>query len=224
MSKILLVEDEKGVRELVLGELSKVGHLVDTVADGEHALAVLRTNEYDLVVLDLTLPGCDGIEICRCYRARGGEAPILMLTARSTVDSRACGLDSGADDYLTKPFHLVEFAARVRALLRRSCQARTEQITAGELELDLRTRRARWRGEELSLVNKEFDILSFLVRHEGEAYSAEQILARVWPSDTEVQEATVRSHIKHIRSKTGASAREPVIRHLRGLGYFFERL
>lgn len=222
MAKILIVEDEEAVATLLSTVLSAERHLVEVISDGDEALMVLRNSGFDVVILDLTLPHLDGMEVCRQYRAGGGDVPILMLTARGDVDDRATGLDAGADDYLVKPFHLKELSARIRALLRRSAVKRADIITSGRLELDLRTRRVHWCGHRLSLVPKEFEILSFLVRHEGEAYSAEQILQRVWPSDADVLPVTIRTHIKNIRRKAAEFGDAELIHHIPGVGYCFE--
>ncbi len=222
MAKILIVEDEPGVVDLLRALLAAEQHTVEAFSSGQQALAALRVFKYDLVILDLKLPDLDGMEVCRQYRAHGGDAPIVMLTARGDVDDRASGLDAGADDYLAKPFHVKELSARVRALLRRPAARRADILVAGQLKLDLRTRTVEWTGRRVPLIPKEFDILAFLMRHEGEAFSAEQILERVWPSDASIQAVTIRTHIKNIRRKTEALGAATLIQHVRGLGYVFE--
>lgn len=223
MSKILIVEDDAGVAQLLTRLLLAERHHVETISDGAEALATLRTSKFDLVILDLTLPHLDGIELCRQYRARNGDLPILMLTARGDGDDRAYGLDAGADDYLVKPFHLKELIARVRALLRRPFTVRrTDVISTATLQVNLRNHQVQWRGQTITLNPKEFDIIAFLARHAGEAYSAEQILERVWTSENEIQTVTVRSHIKNIRKKFAKISEHEFIHHIPGLGYIFE--
>ena len=163
MSKILVVEDEIELAEQVRRALSREQHMVEVVHDGQSALDHLRVSQYDLLVLDWMMPKMSGIEVCKWQRNRGDKTPILMLTARVEIDDKEKGLDAGADDYLTKPFHLRELLARVRALLRRGVSP-TNELTAGELMLDPTARRVYRKGVEVKLEPKEFNLLEFLMR------------------------------------------------------------
>ncbi|MBX9689826.1 MAG: response regulator transcription factor [Candidatus Obscuribacterales bacterium] len=219
MAKILLVEDEVDLSSCLKNVLEKEAHLVELIDDGQIAAQHLRTYDFDLIILDWMLPGFSGIEICRKYRNNGGEAAVLMLTARSSVDERAEGLDSGADDYLSKPFHMKEFLARVRALLRRSNPARSDLIRFEQLLLDLKSSEISANGRNAKLLNKELDILAFLLKHRGQSFSSEELLNRLWSSDKIVSTETVRTHVKNLRRKLEAIEQGDLIVHVRGLGY-----
>ena len=222
MAKILVVEDEEHVASVIKDWLVRERHVVEVIDDGEMALQILLLSRFDLVVLDLMLPGMPGMEVCRRYRASGGDAHILMLTAQSSLDAREAGLDIGADDYLSKPFELRELVARVRALLRRPAARVPDVLNVGNLEVDLRQAKVFRDGNEIKLVPKEFDLLVFLLRHPGQCFSAEALLERVWVSSSTALTETVRTHIKTLRKKIDSSGQPSVIQHIPGYGYKIE--
>jgi DNA-binding response OmpR family regulator len=219
MAKIVVVEDDKDLVNLIKGILSVERHTIDSVHDGHEALAIIQMHPYDLVILDWMLPGRTGTEICKDYRARGGAAPILMLTAKATIDERAEGLDSGADDYLTKPFHPKELSARVRALLRRPQSVVAKTLKAADIELDPGQVKVFKSGKEIHLLPKEFALLELFLRYPTQVFSAESLLDRVWNTDSSASLDTVRTYIKTLRKKIDANPKESLIRTVHGVGY-----
>jgi DNA-binding response OmpR family regulator len=218
MSKILVVEDEIELAEQVRRSLAREQHLVEVVHDGQSALDHLRVSHFDLLVLDWMMPKMSGIEVCRWQRARGDKTPILMLTARGEIEDKESGLDAGADDYLTKPFHLRELLARVRALLRRGISA-TNELRSGDLVLDPVARRVFRREVEIRLEPKEFNLLEFLMRHPNQAFKAEALVSRVWESDSEVSPDAVRVYVRGLRKKIDVDGQDSVISTIHGSGY-----
>ena len=217
--RVLVVEDEQRLATLIRRALTEEGHAVDVVGDGEAALAWVAGADYDVVVLDVMLPGMDGIAVCRGLRSRRIHTPVLLLTARDTVADRVRGLDAGADDYLTKPFALMELAARLRALARRPRVALDTVITAGSIRLDS-TRRQVWRdGREIPLPNKEFRILEYLLRNPNRVMTRDMIANHVW--DYEFVNATnvIDVHIRQLRRKLDDPGQPSLIETVRGLGY-----
>jgi len=219
VAKILLVEDERDIAVLVQDWLESELHLVETVDDGRDAMHCLATNEYDLVILDLLLPGMTGIEICRQFRMKRGATPILMLTAKSSIDDKEEGFAVGADDYLTKPFHLKELAARVRVLLRRPLKDHETKLEVGHVVLDTLECRVTKDGKEVHLLPKEYRLLEFMMRHPNHVFSAEALFNRVWESDTTAALDTVRGHIMRLRSKLDNPGGPSIISTVRRLGY-----
>ncbi len=219
MAKILVVEDELDLATCLKNVLEKESHIVEIIDDGAIAVQHLKNYDFDLIILDRMLPGASGIEICKKYRHNGGEAQVIMLTARASVDDRAEGLDAGADDYLAKPFHMKEFLARIRALLRRTTPSRTHIIQLGDIMLDTKASELDVNGQKTKLLKKELDILVFLLKHPGQSFSGEELLNRLWSSDNIVTTETVRTHIKNLRRKLEMLGREHLLRHVRGLGY-----
>ena len=199
MAKILIVEDEADLAELVKNWLVKDHHLVEIADDGLEALIRMETNNYDVVILDIMLPSVNGMEICKRYRKSGGSAGIIMVTAKGHVDDKETGLDSGADDYMTKPFQLKELAARVRAVLRRNHGQAQDVMRFRDLEIDVNEFKVMKGGHEVHLLPKEFRLLEFFLRHPHQVFSAEDILSSVWESDTEALLDTVRGHITRVR-------------------------
>ncbi|MBK9141972.1 MAG: response regulator transcription factor [Candidatus Melainabacteria bacterium] len=218
MSKILLVEDESDLAMEVKEWLSREKYLVEVLDNGQAASDTLHVAEYDLIILDWQLPGLSGVEICRTYRSRGGTTPVLILTARTSVDDRETGLDSGADDYLCKPFALKELSARVRALLRRTSAVRTSALSCRDILLEPRARKVSRAGNSVHLEPKEFALLEFFMRHPDTVFSAETLLARVWESDTEASPEAIRTYIRGLRKKLDDRER---ISTVHGLGYRF---
>lgn len=219
MAKILIVEDDRILRELVKAYLNASEHVVDAVDCGKAAQIRLSQDEYDLIILDWMLPDIPGPEICRCYRNRGGQAPILFLTARSDKRDKATGLDSGADDYLVKPFEQIEFQARVRALLRRRNSWQGNILKLNDLELDTERQLVYRGGREIKLRPKEFALLELLMRNEGKSFTSETLFRKLWHSDSESSLETVRMHVMALRKKLEAEGEQPLIHSSRGLGY-----
>ncbi len=222
MKKILVVDDEPTLVAALRYNLEREGYRVVDCGDGEAALALARSERPDLVVLDIMLPGLDGLEVCRRLR-RESSVPILMLTAKGEEADRVVGLELGADDYVTKPFSMRELVARVRALLRRAEAAPGDVLVSGDLRLDLRRREATRKGQVLPLKPKELDLLAFLMRHRGRAFSREEILAQVWGYDFAGDTRTVDVHVHWLREKIEDEPSKPTrLITLRGLGYRFE--
>jgi DNA-binding response OmpR family regulator len=216
MADLLLVEDDDAISEPLLRALVREGHQVAHAASGEAALEYLEADTFDLVVLDVGLPGIDGIEVCRRVTERRPRPAILMLTARSSELDEVLGLDAGADDYLTKPFTLSVLAARVRALLRRGAP---EAAEAAGVRIDGAARRAWHDGTELELSPKEFDLLALLVGRAGEAVRREEIMDRVWDENWWGPTKTLDTHIGWLRRKLGDPE---AISTVRGVGFRFE--
>jgi DNA-binding response OmpR family regulator len=222
MAKILVVEDEPDLAGPIRDWLSTENHLVEIVDNGNLAVDYLRVNKYDLIVLDLMLPGMGGMDVCRWFREHAGTTAILMLTAKGSIEDKEAGLDAGADDYLTKPFHLKELAARIRALLRRPAQVSRRSYQIGDLEIDTAKRLVRKQDREVHLLPKEYSLLEFLVRHAGQIFSAEALLERVWASDSSAMPETVRTNIKTLRKKIDTAGRASIISTVHGIGYKIE--
>lgn len=225
---LLLVEDDDAIADALRLHLEQAGYRLHREADGLQAMAAIDRQRWDLVLLDLMLPGADGWDVCRHLRSRHADVPVIMLSARGAEAHRVLGLELGADDYLAKPFSMLELLARVRALLRRIDQLRQAPAAVGLLrfgpwQLDT-TRRELRRGEmPVALTLREFDLLHFLVRHPGQAFGRGELLARVWGAGFDGFEHTVNSHINRLRSKIEADPREPrCIVTVWGVGYRFE--
>jgi DNA-binding response OmpR family regulator len=220
---ILVVEDEATLRETLAYNLKREGYDIVSTGDGGEALELARENEFDLIVLDVMLPTLDGLSIVRILR-KEQRTPIILLTARSGEVDRILGLETGADDYVVKPFSLGELLARVRAVLRRSVPETTTLLEAGDLSLDLIGRKAYQGEQELRLSHKEFDLLAALIRNTGTALSRERLLQQVWGYDYPGDTRTVDVHIRWLREKIEDDAAEPKrIVTVRGVGYRFER-
>jgi two-component system phosphate regulon response regulator PhoB len=219
-SKILLVEDDQNLAILLRLHFEHERFIVDLVKTGFEALAQLRTHTYELIVLDWMLPDISGVEVCQQYRDFGGRVPVLMLTARGTVDDKAQGLEAGADDYVVKPFHPKELTARVRALLRRPPSWEGKILKARDIEFDTGARRIHRAGKEIELTPKESALLELLMRYPNRSFTLESILDRLWQSDSSASIDTVRTHMKTLRKKVGdQDDDQPLIRTKRGVGY-----
>ena len=226
--QLLLVEDDDAIADALRLHLEQAGYQLHRAADGLLALAAIDRQPWDLVLLDLMLPGADGWEVCRHLRQRHPAVPVIMLSARSAEAHRVLGLELGADDYLAKPFSMLELVARVRALLRRMQQMRTAPAEApvlrfGPWRLDT-TRRELLQGvTPVPLTLREFDLLHFLARHPGQAFGRDQLLQRVWGAGFDGYEHTVNSHINRLRSKIERDPRTPAhIVTVWGVGYRFD--
>ena len=221
MATVLVVDDEPIVREVVVRYLAREGHETLEAADGNSARGAIERSEPDLVVLDVMLPGTDGLELCRWIRARS-ELPVIMLTARGEEADRIVGLELGADDYVTKPFSPRELAARVRSVLRRAAPDRqaVERLAFGDIELERGTREARKGGVEVRLTAKEFDLLWFLASHPRRVFSRDQLMASVWGYTAALDTGTVTVHVRRLREKVEDDPSEPkFLETVWGIGY-----
>jgi DNA-binding response OmpR family regulator len=217
---ILVVEDERRLARLLQDALEEDAHVVELAFDGEEALELALYRTYDLIVLDVMLPGRDGLSVTRELRAAKISTPILMLTARDAVDDRAVGLDAGADDYLVKPFAFLELHARIRALGRRTPEVRAPTtLSVHDLTLDLSRHEARRDGRRIELTAKEFSLLEFLMRHPGQVLTRTQILDHVWGYDFISDTNTVDMYIYYLRKKIDRESEHPLIFTMRGVGY-----
>lgn len=218
--RILVVEDEKYLRELIVRRLRAQGYNVDHCGDGSSALERLQGEaEYDCVILDVLLPETDGLSILRTMRQAHDSTPVMLLTARDSVEDRVSGLDSGADDYVVKPFSFDELDARVRALLRRSSDDKTAVLTLADLELDTVRHAVRRAGREIDLTSKEYALLEYLLRNRGHVLTREQILNHVWSYDFEGESNIVDVYIRYLRRKMDRGFDVPLIHTIRGTGY-----
>lgn len=224
---VLVVDDDPTVAEVVAGYLDRAGHDVARAADGPSALTQFALRQPDLVVLDLMLPGMDGFEVCRLMRERGGPVPVIMLTARGDEEDRVLGLETGADDYVTKPFSPRELVLRVESVLRRArlpvpapgTSPTARVLRAETLTLDPTARRATREGSELALTLREFDLLAFFLRHPGRAFSREELMREVWGWDFG-DLSTVTVHVRRLRAKVEHDpARPRLIQTVWGVGY-----
>ena len=222
MTKLLLVEDDPTLLEALAYNLEREGYEVVRASDGIAALDCARAQQPDLILLDVMLPGLDGLTVCRTLR-REMSVPIVLLTARSGEVDRIVGLDTGADDYIAKPFSLGELFARLRAVLRRGSREPETKLLAGDLTLDLVAHRALRGGQSLNLAPKEFDLLAELIRHKGAVLTRDLLLQRVWGFDFGGDTRTVDVHIRWLREKIEDDPASPKrIETVRGLGYRFE--
>ncbi|MFJ3230961.1 response regulator transcription factor [Streptomyces sp. NPDC086787] len=221
-ARVLVVDDDPTVAEIVSGYLDRAGYVVDRAPDGPTALSRAAAHWPDLVVLDLMLPGMDGLEVCRRMRGRG-PVPVIMLTARGDEDDRIMGLEVGADDYVTKPFSPRELVLRVESVLRRTRPgAGLVPLAAAGLQVDPGSRRATKNGEELALTLREFDLLTFFLRHPGRAFSREDLMREVWGWDFG-DLSTVTVHVRRLRGKVEDDPGRPLlIQTVWGVGYRFE--
>jgi DNA-binding response OmpR family regulator len=218
--RILLVEDERKIASFIARTLRENAYVVDIADTGEKALALGSDVSYDAILLDVRLPGISGIEVCRELRQRGVEAPVMMLTARTLIEQRVEGLDAGADDYLTKPFVLVEFLARVRALVRRGFHKGNARLRFADLELDRHRRRATRDNEIIPLTSKEFALLELLLLHAPELVTRSAIIEHVWDYHFESETNLVEVYINRLRQKIDMHGAAKLIHNVRGIGYF----
>ena len=217
MPTVLVVDDDRAIRDALRRGLQLEGFAVDAVADGEAALAAI--DRADIVVLDLGLPGIDGIDVVRRVRGDGGDVPICILSARDEVDDRVLGLEAGADDYLVKPFALAELVARLNALLRRRPEGEPLVHTVGDLRVDVPRRRVQRGGEEVDLTRREFELLAVLVANAGVVLSRERLLELVWGYDFEVNTNVVDVFVGYLRRKLDRPDATRLIHTVRGVGF-----
>lgn len=227
--KVLIIEDDRDIARLVEMHVTDLGCKCDVAHDGEAGLSKALRNQYDLIILDLMLPGIDGLEICKEIRSEKNYTPILMLTARSEEFDKVLGLEFGADDYLTKPFSIRELVARVKAIIRRVDAVKDDvqgtaktQIRFGDLHVDMEKRTVTLRGTKIELTAKEFDLLALFARNPGKAYTRQILLDLVWGYRFEGYDHTVNSHINRLRAKIEADSANPkYILTVWGVGYKF---
>jgi len=213
--RILIVEDEHKIANSIKKGLEQENFAVDVAYDGDDGYDLATSEEYDIIILDLMLPGTDGVTICKNLRSEGNHTPILILTAKGQLGDKVEGLNSGADDYLVKPFAFDELLARIKALSRRPKLTHGEKLNVKDLELNTNTYEVRKDGKEIKLSRKEFSLLEYLMRNKGKVVSKDQIISHIWDYEADVLPNTVEVFIKYLRSKIG----KDMIKTVRGFGY-----
>jgi DNA-binding response OmpR family regulator len=221
MSKLLVVDDDQALAESLQSALSKEGFVVDLARDAEEADEMLHGFDYDLIILDWVMPGTEGIEFLGALRKRGSKTRVLMLTGKHDIDNKVAGLETGADDYVTKPFSRTELVSRVRALLRRPEIMQAPSLCVAGVSMDQRTFKVSWHGKDLQLTKQEFQILELLIRSKDEVLSPEAIVERAWSSFSESSPDTVRVHIARLRKKFDGSTYPCPVKTVHGRGYVF---
>lgn len=222
MPKILLVDDDVRLAEQIREFLQLEDYVVELAHDGADALQLLDVFQFDLIILDWDLPDTSGLSICKKFRAAGGKTPVIFLTGKDSVDNKADGLNEGADDYMTKPFHPRELSARLKACLRRPPVYHFDTFVAGDLQLEQKQRRLTKSGKDIHLRPKEYAILEYLMRHPNQYFTSRQLIENIWDSDSETSEETVRTSIKTLRKKIADDADDCALKTSIGYGYIFE--
>ncbi len=222
MAKILIIEDDIELANKVSDWLAFEKFTVDIANNSADAYHFLAAYQYDVIILDWGLPDGSGLDICKSFRSKGGITPILFLTGKDSIENKEVGLDSGADDYVTKPFHVKELAARVRALVRRTPGLQPQVITCANLSLETATFKVKNEGRDIQLLPKEFAILDYLMRRPNQVFSSKALLNAVWDSDSDASDDTIRTYIKTLRKKVTSSSGVCPIKTLHGLGYKIE--
>ncbi len=220
--RVLVAEDEKDLNRLIRRRLEDEGHAVDAVFNGNDAADYLASTAYDVAILDIMMPGKDGITVLKDYRAAGGKTPVLFLTARDAVSDRVEGLDSGADDYLVKPFSFQELLARVRVLLRRSGEGRSNKLVVGDLELDMASHTVCRGGRKIELSSKEYSILEYMMLNEGRILERESFRSHIWSWDYDGESNVVDVYIRYLRKKIDDGEDVKLIHTVRGAGYMIK--
>ncbi len=221
--RILVIEDEKKIADFIKRGLKEEGYAVDVSPDGENGLFLARTNDYDLILLDLMLPKVDGLAICKKLREEKMQAPIIMLTAKDAVKDKVTGLDAGADDYLTKPFAFDELLARIRAILRKkSEQKQASKLQIGDLVIDLYTHEVTRAGKSIELTSKEFALLEYLMRNAGKVVTRTMISEHVWDIDFDTFTNVIDVYINYLRNKIDSDSKRKLIQTVRGRGYIIK--
>ncbi|HRI43454.1 MAG TPA: response regulator transcription factor [Fimbriimonadaceae bacterium] len=216
--RILVIEDDEVIAERLHHALTKEGYAVDTVPDGERGLALAQIRPYSLILLDVMLPGRDGVSVCEALRRGRHNVPILMLTARGQVEDKVRGLDAGADDYLPKPFEFKELLARIRALLRRDKTQKSAVLVVDDLEIDAAAKVVRRAGRDLHLTPREFSLLEALARNQGRVLTRDVIIEQVWADDRSLSN-TVNFHVTSLRKKIDEGREKSLIETVHGFGY-----
>ncbi len=219
MAKILLVEDDQSLSDRVRMWLDSQNHQVEVLSDGAEASEHLRLYQYELVILDWELPGQSGIEVLRTFRSQGGQTPVLMLTGKGGIPDKELGLDSGADDYLTKPFDPRELGARIRAMLRRASAQKDNVLRVGSVALDTVSGQLHVDDVEVPLMPREYTLLELLLRNPDRLFHSEELLNRVWESDSEATVYTLRQYVYQLRKKLAAHGAGKLIETVHGTGY-----
>lgn len=220
--RFLLVEDDADLAQFIRKGLKEEHYAVDVAADGEKGLELALNNTYDLLILDIMLPKLDGLTLCRRIRAKGNTTPVLLLTARNTVEDKVSGFDTGADQFLPKPFAFVELLAQIRALLRRGSTQQIVQLQAADLKLDPASHRVWRAGQEIALTNKEYALLEFLLRNKNRVLTRTAIIEHVWDISYDPMTNIVDAHIRALRAKIDRDFSPPLIATVRGAGYMLE--
>jgi response regulator arlR len=218
--KILVVEDEKDLNRVITKHLKKNNYSVDSCFDGEQALDYVLYGEYDLIITDIMMPKIDGYEFIKQLRVKGNSTPVIMLTAKDSLDDKILGLDSGADDYIVKPFEFDELLARIRVLMRRNYGFATNIIQVDDVVLDISKKQVTRSGESIVLTGKEYEVLEYLFKNKTGIISREQILNHVWDYDYKGASNIIDVIVKNIRKKLDVGSKKPIIHTKRGLGYF----
>lgn len=221
--RILVVEDDQSLHRIILRRLKEEGYAVDGCYDGEDALDYMTGGVYDCIILDWMLPKKDGVIVLREFRSRGGDTPVLMLTAKDSISDRVSGLDAGADDYLTKPFAFDELLARVRALMRRSSGAKENKLQLGDLMMDLPKHRVQRGEKEIALTSREYALLEYFLRNQGQVLTRSQIADHVWNYDFDYDSNVVDVYVRYLRNKIDKGFDAPLIHTVRGCGYVLKQ-
>lgn len=220
--RILVVEDEKRIASFIERGLKEQAYSVDLAYDGETGIFQAQVNDYDCIVLDLMLPGKNGIAVCQELRASGNQTPIMMLTAMNSVEDKVRGLDAGADDYLAKPFAFDEFLARIRVLLRRKGGQLSSVLRNEDLELDQRTRKVQRAGKEIELTNKEYALLEYFMQNAGQVVTKTMIAEHVWNEDYDSFTNVIAVYVNYLRKKVDKGFDKQLIHSVRGVGYILK--
>ncbi|MBN2453138.1 MAG: response regulator transcription factor [Candidatus Omnitrophica bacterium] len=217
--RILIVEDEKKIADFIRRGLKEEGYAADVAYDGEQGLFMAKTNDYDLILLDLMIPKIDGLKLCKKLKEEKVIAPVIMLTAKDTVKDKVKGLDAGADDYLTKPFAFEELLARIRAILRKKDAKAPTKLKVADLEIDLPTHKVTRAGKEIELTTKEYSLLEYLMRNEGAIVTRTMISEHVWDIDFDTFTNVIDVYINYLRNKIDFESKVKLIHTVRGRGY-----
>jgi heavy metal response regulator len=220
--RVLVIEDEKKISDFVKRGLKEEGYAVDTARDGEEGGFLAKTNDYDLIILDLMLPKVDGLTLCGNFKKEKIKTPILMLTAKDTVKDKVAGLDAGADDYITKPFAFEELLARVRAILRKDAARPATMLKVDDLVLDLVSHKVTRSGTEISLTSKEYALLEYLMRNSGTVVTRTMISEHVWDIDFDTFTNVIDVYINYLRNKVDSGHKKKLIHTIRGRGYLLK--
>jgi len=220
--RVLIVEDEKKIAEFVKRGLKEEGYAVDIANDGENGFFLAKTNEYDIILLDIMLPKIDGVTLCRKIREGGVGSPVIMLTAKDSVEDKVQGLDSGADDYITKPFAFEELLARIRAILRKRSSHASTLLKVGDLAMDLTTHKVNRSGKAIDLTTKEFALLEYLMRNADKVVTRTMISEHVWDIDFDTFTNVIDVYINYLRNKIDSGNKKKMIQTIRGRGYMLK--